>query len=331
MRRREFIAGLSGAAVAWSLPARAQQPGRLRRVGVLMYVADDDPLRQARLAALTEELQQLGWIKDRNLQIDLRFDDRPTVIAEYAAALVNRAPEVIVAYTAVATRALKQRTQTIPIIFAGTGDPVIGGLVESIAHPEGNTTGFVGPFSSFGGKWLGLLKEAVPRVTRVAAVYNTESSSAATFEAYFSSIEAAAAQLAIKTVRTPVRNHSEIERALAAFATEPNGGLIVLPPPFANADRELIVKLAATHQLPAMYQLKVYATVGGLMSYGPDTNDLFRRAASYVDRILRGAKVSELPVQFPTKFEMVINLKTARSLGIEIPPAVLVRADEVIE
>ncbi len=327
MKRREFIAGL-GAAAAWPLAARAQQaPDRMRRIGVLLPQDENDPAAKAFLSAFTQGLAELGWADGRNMRMEVRFPIVGNVdkVQMYAKDLVDLQPEVIFTRTTPAAKAVQQQTRTIPIIFIG-GDPVATGLLGSLSRPEGNATGFSAAVPSIAGKWLELLKEAVPRVTRVELIFDPGSTGV-----YFAPIEAAAAQYAVAATRAPVRDGAEIERAIAAFAAEPNGGLIVLPPPRLSADRELINRLAIRHRLPAIYFDRRYAAEGGLMSYGTDTADLFRRGASYVDRILRGAKVSDLPVQFPTKFELVINLKTARAMGLEIPPLLLARADEVIE
>jgi putative tryptophan/tyrosine transport system substrate-binding protein len=328
MRRREFIAGLGGVA-ACPLASRAQQPSRVRRVGVLLTHDESDPLAKARRAWFMQGLAELGWVEGRNLRLDVRYaSENVDRVRMFAKELVDLQPDVLAVNGGVVTRMMQQQTQTIPIIFIVAGDAVASGLVRNIARPEGNTTGISNNFPSFGSKWLELLKEAVPGITRVAVVFSPEFATAA----YLPSIEAAAAQYAVKAIRTPVRNAIEIESALDAFATEPSGGLVVVPPPFNGTDRELMNRLALHHRLPGIYPDKVVVAEGGLMSYSSDTNDLFRHAGpSYVDRILRGAKVSELPVQFPTKFELVINLKTAKAMGLEIPSLLLARADEVIE
>jgi putative tryptophan/tyrosine transport system substrate-binding protein len=329
MRRRQFITLLGGAA-AWPLAARAQQDERVRRVGWLIGRAENDPFTQASRAAFQEALAKLGWIEGRNLRIDLRFAaDDPYRIRAYAMELVGLAPDVIVTGSAVATRAVQQQTQTIPIVFVGGGDPAAIGLVRNIARPEGNTTGFSGPEPSIAGKWLELLKEAVPRVSRVAIIFNPEI--APTAPNYISLIEASAPALGIEAIKTPFRNAIEIVRAIDVFAAEPNGGLIILPPPGTTAIRETIVPLAAENRLPAIYPSRADAAAGGLLAYTTDTVDANRRTATYVDRLLRGAKVADLPVQFPTKFELIINLKTAKALGLTVPNNLLLTADEVIE
>jgi len=327
MRRREFIAVL-GAAAAWPLALRAQQPGRMRRVGVLFSGAEDDPLYQAPMVVLREALQKLGWTEGRNLRLDVRFGSGDSYrVRTYAEELVSLAADVIVTTGAAQTRAVQQRTRTIPIVFVQVGDPVASGVVKSIARPEGNTTGITNLFLSIAGKWLELLREAVPGVARVALMFDPQFPAA---EIYVASIEAAATATAIKTIRTPVQNTAEIERAIDALSAEPNGGLIVVPPPLASAYRELILTLAVQHRLPVIVG-DATAAEGGLMSYGPNRAELFRSGASYVDRVLRGAKPGDLPVQFPTKFELVINLKTAKAMGLTIPESFLLRADEVIE
>jgi putative tryptophan/tyrosine transport system substrate-binding protein len=332
MRRRELITFLGGAA-AWPLAARAQQNGRTRRIGVLTYGAEGDPVQKANLAALREGVAKLGWTEGRNLRIDVRFaaGDLGRIYA-YAGELVSLAPDVIVVSAAtVGTRAVQQATQTIPIVFLGGGDPVVNGVVRSIARPEGNTTGFSSIENSIAGKWLELLKEAMPHLTRMALIFNSELLSTGAGPAYISLIEAAAPALSVQTIRTPFRDGIDIVRAIDAFAAEPNGGLIVLPPPPNGANLETILRLAAQHRQPAIYTNRESADAGGLISYGPNVADRFRRAAGYVDRLLRGAKVSDLPVQFPTKFELVVNLKTAKAIGLTIPEAFLLRADELIE
>jgi putative ABC transport system substrate-binding protein len=324
MRRREFIAGL-GSTAAWPLAARAQQGNRVRRIGVL--VRSDDASTKVALAAFTQELRDLGWTDGHNMRIEFRGGaGNPDQIRMFAKELVDLQPDVILVGGFAAAKAAQQQTHTIPLVFAGVGDPVSGGLVASISHPEGNSTGITNLFPSVAGKWLELLKEFAPRVARVALVFNPELSSGT----YFASIEAAAAQYAVTAIRAPVRNAAEIDRAVEAFAAEPNGGLMVLPPLRDDSDFKLINQLALRHRLPTIYSSRLAVIAGALMSYG--TGDLiYRQAASYVDRILRGAKVSELPVQFPTKFELVVNLKTAKAIGLEIPATLLARADEVIE
>jgi putative ABC transport system substrate-binding protein len=333
MKRRDFVTLVGAAATSsgsWPLPARAQQGGRIKRVGLLVARAENDPLSQAGRAALREALAKLGWFEGRNLRIDVRFgaDDLNRLRAN-AVELVSLAPEVIVSSSAVATRALQESTKTIPIVVVGGGDPAAIGLVKNIARPEGNTTGFPGPEPSMAGKWLELLKEAAPRVTRVAIVFNPDL--AITVPIYVSLIAAAAPALGVKAVELPFGNAISIVRALDSFAAEPNGGLLVLPPPGTTAIRETIIPLAEQHRLPAIYSSRADVAAGGLLAYASEQTDRFRDAASYVDRILRGAKVSELPVQFPTKFKLIVNLKTAKTIGLTISEAFLLRADELIE
>jgi len=329
MRRREFIAGL-GSAAAWPLVARAQQEGRVRRIGWLIGGAENDQARQADVGALRDGLAKLGWIEGRNLRIDLRFSaDNPDRTLAYAAELVGLAPDVIVTGSGAATKAMQRQTQTIPIVFAAGGDAVADGLVRNIGRPEGNITGFSNREPSVAGKWLELLKEAAPHLTRVALIFNPELVPTGPF--YISSIRAAATALGIHAIETPVHNVVDIVHAIDAFAAEPNGGLLVLPPSPTATILDTILRLAARHRLPSIYSGLAAAAAGGLLAYASDTADQNRRAASYVDRILRGAKVSELPVEFPTKFDLVINMKTAQAIGLTIPEALLLRADKLIE
>ncbi|HEY4405782.1 MAG TPA: ABC transporter substrate-binding protein [Xanthobacteraceae bacterium] len=328
MNRRDFIT-LVGGAAAWPLAARAQGE-RMRRLGVLAGGAENDPGSPAATAALWEGLAKLGWIEGRNLRIDFRFGagelDR---IRADAAELVSLAPDVIVANSAAATKAAQQQTQTIPIVFTAGGDAAVNGLVRNIARPEGNTTGFTTSEPSAAGKSLGLLKEAAPHLTRVAIVFNPEL--AQTAPSFIAAIEAAAPALAVQAIiKVPVRNAVDIVRGIDAFATEPNGGLLMLPPPNAGFV-ETINQLTAKYRLPAISSSRDIVAAGGLMAYGTDLADLSRRAAFYIDRLLRGAKVTELPIQFPTKYVLVINVKTAKAIGLTIPESLLLRADELIE
>jgi putative ABC transport system substrate-binding protein len=319
--------------VAWSFAARAQQPERMRRIGVLMGRDENDPEVKTIISAFTQALGELGWIEGRNLRIDLRWGagDLGRVDTR-ARELVSLAPAVIVADAGAATRAAQRATQTIPIVYLVGGDPVVVGLVRDIARPEGNVTGFYGVQPSLAGKWLELLKEAAPHVTRVAVLYNSELLSTQMRSAYMSVIAAAGSALSIQVSDTPVRDPFTIVRAIDTFATEPNGGLIVLPGTTVGANRDTIFHLTEQHRLPAIYSAnRDLIEAGGLMFYGAQAADRVRGAASYVDRLLRGAKVSDLPVQFPTKFELVINLKTAKALGLTVPQSLLLRADEVIE
>jgi putative tryptophan/tyrosine transport system substrate-binding protein len=325
MRRRDFIVGL-GSAAAWPLVARAQQGQRVRRIGLLSFAADDSSLQRSATRAFREELGKLGWIEGRNLKIDLRFGaGDPNRTRAYAAELVSLGPDVIFTSFRIATIAVQQQTQTIPIIFAGVGDPSAG-VVRNLARPEGNTTGFTNLNASTGGKWPELLKEVAPSVARAGLVFNA----GAPTSAYIPYIEAAARSLAVQTITIPIRDEAGIEPAFRAFALEPKGGLIVLPNAASLVPRELI-RLAAQYRLPAIYADKRIVAEGGLMSYGPDIVDVLRQAVSYVDRILHGAKPGDLPVQFPTKFELVVNNKTAKALGLTVSEAFLSLADEVIE
>jgi putative ABC transport system substrate-binding protein len=342
MKRREFIRLLGGATVAWPLAARAQQPERVRHIGVLMGGADGDPVWQAYVAAFRDELAKLGWIENRNLRIDLRFGDSDANrMRAYAAELVKLTPEVILTVSGAAAQAVQRETMTIPIVAVGlrAGDSGASALAGSIARPKGNVTGFPILYGSIGGKWLELLKELAPHVARVALIMNPDvtapldSMEPAQSTTYATSIEAAAQALGVKAINSPFRDPAELQRTIDAFAVEPNGGLIVSPSIATGTrdNRQLILSLAAQHGLPTIHWDKAYPVEGGLMSYGSDMVDLHRRSASYVDRILRGAKVSDLPVQYPTKFELIINLKTAKALGLTIPQSLRATADEVIE
>jgi ABC-type uncharacterized transport system substrate-binding protein len=328
MKRREFITLLGGAA-AWPLAARAQQPDRVRRIGLLLGHAADDPESQARNAAFLRGLSELGWTVGRNVRIDYRWaaGDADN-IRKYAAELVALAPDVILGAGNPIVAALQQATGTLPIVFAGVADPVGAGFVASLARPGGNVTGFT-PFEfSISGKWLELLKELAPGVTRVAVVRDAAQVSGG---AQWGAIQAVAPSLGVELRPVGMRDAGEIESGVSAFAREPNGGLIATAGLLSVIHQELIVTLAARHKLPAVYYYRFFVTAGGLVSYGPDPHDQYRRAASYVDRILKGEKPADLPVQGPTKYELVINLKTAKSLGLEVPTTVLARADEVIE
>jgi putative ABC transport system substrate-binding protein len=328
MRRREFITLLGGAAAVWPLAARAQQPERIRRIGVLTYLAADDAEGQAPLAAFTQALKQLGWSEGGNLRIENRWataDD----IQRHAAELVAAAPDVLVAATGTATvAALQQATRTIPIVFVIVIDPVGAGFVASLAKPAGNATGFTVYEYSMSGKWLELLKEIASRVTRAAVLRDPAVASGI---GQFGAVQIVAPSFGVELIAVDIREAGEIERAVAAFASGSNGGLIVTASALGTAHRELITTVAARHKLPAVYPSRPFVTAGGLISYGPDLLDQFRRAAGYVDRILKGEKPADLPVQAPTKYELVINLKAAKALGLEMPPTLLARADEVIE
>jgi putative ABC transport system substrate-binding protein len=326
--RRQFIAGI-GASTAWPMVARAQQPGRLRRIGVLMNRAADDPEGQAENVAFVQGLQQSGWTSSGNVRIDYRWTAGDAErVRKYAAELVALAPDAILTNASPSVAALQQATRTVPIVFVTIADPVGAGFVASLARPGGNTTGFALYEFGISVKWLELLKEIAPRVTRVGVIRDPASAAGI---GEFAAIQGAAPSLGVEVSPIGVRDPSEIERAVAAFARGVNHGLIVTGSPLAQAHRELIIALAARHRLPAVYSASFFVTGGGLISYSPDRIDQFRRAASYVDRILKGEKPADLPVQGPTRYELVINLKTGRALGLEVPPTLLARADEVIE
>jgi putative ABC transport system substrate-binding protein len=329
LKRREFITLLGGAAVAWALAARAQQPRRMQRIGVLLTAAADDPEFQARLAAFLEGLQKSGWTDGRNVRIDTRWaggnaDD----IRRHATEMLALAPDVILAHGSPSLGPLLQATRTVPIVFVSVIDPVGAGYVDSLARPGGNATGFTNFEYGISGKWLELLKQIAPHLTR-AAVLRDPTSPAGTGQ--LGAIQSVAPSFGVELRPVDLRDAPEIERAVTAFALSANGGLIVTGSSFANIHRDLTIALAARHKLPAVYPARFFVTGGGLISYGPDRVDLFRRAAGYVDRILKGEKPGDLPVQAPTKYELVINLKTAKALGLTVPPTVLARADEVIE
>jgi putative ABC transport system substrate-binding protein len=328
MRRREFISLLGGAA-AWPLAARAQQRERIRRIGVLMPLAADDAAAQARNAAFLQGLQQLGWTIGQNVQIEYRWSGgNDELTRRYGAELAAVAPEVILATGSASMAPLLQATRTVPIVFAIVPDPVGAGFVDSLARPGSNATGFTSFDYGIGAKWVELLKEIAPRVTRAAVLRDPAIAGGI---GVWGAIQTAAPSLALEVNPVNMRDAGEIERALTAFARSPNGGLIVTGSPLAFVHRDLIVSLAARHKLPAVYLERYLVTAGGLISYGPDFLDQYRRAAGYVDRILKGEKAADLPVQTPTKYELVINLKTAKAIGLDIPTSVLARADEVIE
>ena len=327
MRRREFITLIGSASVAWSIAARAQEPKR--RIGVLMSMAEEDPEGQARVRAFVDGLQQLGWTDGHNVRIDIRWAGNPADTGKYAAELVALAPDVILAPVSAIVAALQRITRSVPIVFGSVIDPVGAGFVASLARPGGNTTGFSAFEYSLSGKWLELLKEIAPNLTRVAVVRDFLLPAGI---GQYAAIQALAPQsLGVDLTPIDVQDPSEIERAITAFAREQNGGLIVTASSAAARHRKLIIALALQHRLPNVYGFRYYATSGGLASYGPDLIDVHRRAAAYVDRVLKGEKPADLPVQAPTKYELVINLKTAKALGITVPQTVLGRADEVIE
>ena len=328
MRRRDFIRVVVASAAAFPFTARAQQPDRMRRIGVLIPTAEDDQDSKVRIAAFVKELQQFGWTDGRNVRIDYRFvAAKPENYPKYAAELVALAPDVILAPGS-SLSAMLQATRTVPIVFPFAADPVGVGLVESLARPGGNATGFISFEYDLCAKWLELLKEIVPGVTRAAVLRDP---TAITGIGQLAVIQSVARSVGVDVSPLNVRDAGEIERAVTAFARSSNGGLIVAASTLANVQRNLIVELAARHRLPAVYSERVFPAIGGLVSYGADFEDGFRRAADYVDRILKGEKPADMPVQAPTKYYLVINLKTAKALGLTIPPAVLTRADAVIE
>jgi putative ABC transport system substrate-binding protein len=328
MKRREFIT-LVGGAAAWPLVARAQPGAPVRRIGVLHTSAADDPHGQARNTAFLQALAQSGWIEGRNVRIDIRWGAADAErIRRFAAEVVALAPDVILATGSAIVAPLLQATRSVPVVFALVPDPVGAGFVDSQARPGGNATGFMLPEYSAGGKYLELLKEIVPKVTRVAVLRDPAITAGI---GQFGAIQAVAPLLRVAVIPLNVRDAGEIEQGIAAFARSANDGLLVAGSPMTFLHRNLIIALAARHKLPAVYFERVFVTDGGLISYGADFVDQYRRAAGYVDRILRGEKPADLPVQAPTKFELAINLKTAKALGVEVPPTLLARADEVIE
>ena len=330
MKRREFITLLGGVAVAWPLAARAQQGERVRRLGVLTGgTTADDPDAQANFAAFLQGLQQLGWTDGRNVRIDVRWGGSdPDRSRRYAAELVALAPDVILATGSAPVGSLLQATRAVPIVFALVPDPVGAGFVDSLARPGGNATGFMQFEYSLSGKWLELLNQIAPRVTRAAVIRDPAIAAGA---GQFGVIQSVAPSLGMEVSPVNLRDAGEIERAVAAFARSGNGGLIVTSSALSIFHRKLIITLAARHKLPAVYYRRLWVTDGGLISYGPDFSDQYRGAAGYVDRILRGEKPADLPVQAPTKYELVINLKTAKALGLRVPQTLQVAADEVIE
>jgi putative tryptophan/tyrosine transport system substrate-binding protein len=326
MRRREFIMLLSCAAAIWPLAARAQ-PERLRRVGVLVGLAENDPEMKERIAGLRQGLEKLGWVEGSNLRIDYRFAPAGAQARLLARELIALQPDVILTQSTPATAAMQQETRTIPIVFS-VADPIGSGFVASLSRPGGNLTGLLQYEEGITGKWLAMLKEIAPNLTRAALVANPRT---AAFDYFLQSAKAVAPSLAIDLVPTPVDNAADIERAIETFAREPNGGLVLPPDTSTVVHRNLIIALAAQHRLPAVYAIRVFVAADGLMYYGTDFVDLHRQAAAFIDRILRGANPADLPVQLPTKYETIVNLKTAKVLGLHVPPSLLVRADEVIE
>src|SRR5262245_44098619 len=329
MKRRTFITLVGGAAAAWPLAASGQQRERMRRIGVLMHLAADDPEGQRRVAAFLQGLQEAGWTVGRNVDIEVRLDageaDR---YSRYALEIVGLTPDVNLTSAPPSIRAMQQATSTVPIVFVLVPDAVGTGIVDSLSRPGGNTTGFTSTELGMPVKWLELLKEIAPKMTRAAVLRDVAD---ATAIGQFGAVKGAAPSFSVEISAIGVGNAKEIERGITAFAREPNGGLIVLPVPTTVMHRSLIIMLAAQHRLPAVYNSRFFAAEGGLVSYGPNVLDQYRRTAGYVDRILRGTKPADLPVQAPTKYELVINLKTAKALGLTVPPTLLARADEVIE
>jgi putative tryptophan/tyrosine transport system substrate-binding protein len=329
VQRREFIVTLGGAA-AWPLTAPAQQPERMRRIGVLMTLAADDPHGQAEVAAFQQALQQLGWSDGRNVRFDIRWHQNDADrVRTYAQELIALAPDIFLADATVSVTALQHVTRTLPIVFAAASDPVGAGLVDTLARPGGNATGFLVFEYGFSGKWLELLKQIAPQVTRAAVIRDPALVAGIT---QLTAIQTVAPALGVEVTPIGVHDIGVIERAVEGLARSANGGLIVTGTGLMPAvTRDLIITLAARHKLPAIYAYRFMVTAGGLVSYGPDLVDQFRRAAGYVDRILKGEKPADLPVQAPTKYELVVNLKTAKAIGLELPATVLARADEVIE
>ena len=330
MRRREFVTFLGGGTVAWSLAAHAQQPERVRRIGSLTAFAETDVEIQTWYAAFRKRLDELGWVEGHNIHIDYRWGagsvERTQV---FATELVRLNPEVIVSVTTPATAALQAETHTIPIVFAGVSDPVGSGFVASLARPGGNITGFINLEASLSSKWLELMHEIAPHVSRVAFMYNPNTAPFSRY--YLATFRSAAAAFAVEPIEAPIHGAAEIEAAMTMLGREAGAGLIIMSDTSMILHRELIVSLADRYRLPTIYPYRFFLIGGGLMSYGVDNADLLRGAASYVNRILRGEKPNELPVQLPTKFELAINLKTAKALGLTIPPTLLAIADEVIE
>jgi ABC-type uncharacterized transport system substrate-binding protein len=330
MKRRELIGLLLSAAATWPLPALAQQSGQIRKIGLIMGGTESDPESHARIRAFREGLAALGWIEGRNIRIDYRFGSGdPDRIRNLVAELVRSGPDLIVANTSPVTAALKQATNTIPVVFAVVLDPVGQGFISSLARPGGNITGFIYADATLVGKWLGMLKQIAPGVRKAILLFNPDT--LPYWAVFLRDFGEAPSWLAAELVAAPVRDEAEIEAAVSRLAGEPGGGLIAAGDPFILAHRASIISLAERYRLPAVYYSRQFAAQGGLMSYGPDIHDIFRRSASYVDRILKGAIPADLPVQAPTKFELVINLKTAQALGLDVPLLLQQLADEVIE
>ena len=329
MRRREFIALLGGTAAALPLAARAQQPERTRLIGVLMSRVATDPEGQARIVALKKGLQQLGWSEDRNIRIDVRWSpDDIELTRQYAAQFVALSPDVILASGSLSVAELQRITRTVPILFAAVADPVGGGFVDSLSRPGGNTTGFMLAEYSFSGKWVELLKQVAPQITHIGVV---RAAHVPTGSSDFAAIQSASQSLGIGVNPIGLRDAGDVERAVEGIAKSDNGGLIVTPTASASVHRDFVISLAARYKLPAIYGYRSDVVAGGLLSYGPDVTDQFREVASYIDRILKGEKPSDLPVQAPTKYLLDINLKTAKALKLAIPQSLITAADEVIE
>jgi len=328
VKRRRFITLLGGATAAWPLVARAQQGERMRRIGVLMGLPEDDPETKARAAKLRQELERLGWSEDHNIRIDTRFAPAGVQAQVLAKELVGLRPDVLLAHSAQIAAAVQRETRAIPIVFVNVSDPIGAGFVESLARPGGNVTGLLHYEAGIVGKWLALLKEIAPRLARAALVADPKSP---VYDYFLRSANIAAPSLAIELVPGPVENAADIERFFDTFARVSDGGLLLPPDITTITHRDLIVALADQRRLPAVYSFRLFVTAGGLMSYGTDQVEMFGQTASYIDRILRGAKPADLPVQAPTKYETVLNLKTAKALGLTVPPGLLVAADEVIE
>jgi putative ABC transport system substrate-binding protein len=328
LRRREFIAAVGGAA-AWPLAGRAQQGDRVRRIGVLMPLDENEPVAKARVSAFTQALADLGWADGRNVRMDVRYAGGDTNrIRALAQELVRLRPDIIATDSTPATVALQRETRTIPVVFANVNDPVALSIVARLDRPSGNITGFASLEATLGGKWLELLSEIAPGLKRAAIMFNPDMATASPF---MPSLETAARSLKVVPIVAPVHGSGEIETAISALGREPGGGLVVITDVFTNAHRAPIISAAARNNVPAVYSLSEAARDGGLLSYGTDRVAIFRRAATYVDRILPGEKAGDLPVQFPTKYEMAVNLKTAKALGLAVPPSILLRVDEVIE
>jgi putative tryptophan/tyrosine transport system substrate-binding protein len=328
MKRREFLGVIGGTAMGWPTVARALKPEPMHHIGILVGLSENDPEMRERLTGFRQGLEKLGWTEGGNVKIDYRFAPGGTQAQLFARELVALRPDVILAQSTPATAALKQATSTIPIVFAGVADPMGAGFVESLSRPSGNLTGLLQYEEGITGKWLGMLKEMAPNLTRAAFLSNPKTTA---FDYFLASAKTLAPSLGIEVVPMAIENGSDIERSIEDFAREPNGGLVLPPDTTTVIHRDLIVTLAARHRLPAVYAIRVFVTAGGLMLYGTDFVELYRQSASYVDRILRGAKPADLPVQLPTKFETVVNLKTAKALGLTVPEGLLVAADEVVE